>query len=80
MIPKVFEDGTVTIVVGQEIGSCSIYINSMEIKYVTSCNVISDNINQKISIKFLKSDDKNLSMKIEESIRIVKILQWVKIE
>ena len=79
-MPRVYEDGTVTIVIGQELGSCSVHVDSMEIGYLTSIEVISDQLTQKVHMKFAKSDDRDLSMKIEESVRIAKTLPWVEIK
>lgn len=77
--PKVFGDGVLTICVGTR--GCTVYVGSQEIELVDNIQfeMGTDGVPQ-IFIKLPKSYDNHIKLKLEEQIRTLKTIPWIKIQ
>lgn len=76
-VPRVFEEGTVTLVLGP--GGCAVYVGAKEVRMFES---VSANAGQEpglpsVEVKFGRSHDQDVAMRIEESVRTAKTVPWV---
>jgi len=77
--PRVFEEGTVTLVLGPE--GCTVYAGSKEVMMFESISVETgrESGRPSVEIKFGKSHDQEVAMRIEESTRTAKTIPWIKV-
>lgn len=77
--PRVFEEGTVTLVLGP--GGCTVYAGAKEIGMFESVAADSgqESGRPSVEIRFGKSHDQDVAMRIEESARTAKTISWVRV-
>lgn len=80
--PKVFGDGDVTICLNPEgMGLC---VGQTKIRFVSGVKFESTLVDGKhstvLEVDFLRSDDKEVSLLIEEQIRSVRNFSWIRVQ
>ena len=74
--PRVFEEGTVTIVLGS--GGCSVFAGAREVGMFESVTAsVEPGRAPSVELRFARSHDRDVSVKIEESVRTVRTIPWV---
>lgn len=79
--PRVFDEGCITVSLNSSL--LNIYIGTLDLSYVKSLEILSEDgsdVGPRVILKFLKSFDPDISQKIEENIRLAKTLPWIHIE
>jgi len=74
--PKVFEEGTVTLVVSP--GGCSMYAGSNEIELFNEIELEVRNEGRppKLKLRFQQSHDEEMSLRIDAEKRLFRALSW----
>jgi hypothetical protein len=78
---RVFGDGDVTIVVNMTTAAARVYIGQQQIGLIQKLKLelnMNDPLPQ-LEFTFPQSHDKNASLRIEEQVRAVKQVPWVKV-
>jgi hypothetical protein len=77
--PRVFESGAITQVIGAR--GITLYVEHLELEYVhkVKTETCPETGRSSVHIWFQQSFDKEISRKIEENIRIAKMLPWITI-
>lgn len=78
--PAVFEDGTVTVVVGPN-GS-SVFVGAAELEMLSGV-LVEDPMNgnaPRVKLTILKSHDPEVELRLDEELRIAKSVPWIEVE
>jgi hypothetical protein len=76
--PKVFGDGVLTVCIGTR--GCTVYVGTEQIGFIENIEFeIESNGAPQAKIKLPKSHDKDIRLKLEEQIRILKTISWIQI-
>jgi len=74
--PRVFEEGTVTIVLGP--GGCTVYAGAKEIEMFEHARAESrSGQTPLVELKFARSHEQDVDLRIEESARTARTIPWV---
>ena len=77
-MPKVYGVGDVTLCINQE--KLRLYVEHLEVGYIRKIEFsCSDNGVPNLSVTFAVSNDKDIALAIDESMRLVKAHQWIKV-
>lgn len=74
--PRVFEEGAITQVIGAN--GFNLYIGTLHIKCVEKVEVTTEDGKSVVTIKFRRKNDRD-DREIEENVRLVKMLPWVRV-
>jgi hypothetical protein len=75
--PRVFGSGDVTVCAGQD--GLRLYAGQAEIGYVRRMEVLYEGGRPAVSVTFATSHDPEVSRAIEEAMRVLKGLPWVRV-
>ena len=76
-LPKVFNVGEVTLCMNEEV--LCLYVGHTQILYISSIELVAGENRPKLHVTFQKSNDPEFSLLIEESMRLVKSIPWIKV-
>ena len=77
MNPRVFEEGSLTLVINQD--GVRLYSGTHEINYIKEINTNHDPDSNDVEIKFKYDNNSDVSLKIEENKRLVRTLPFIKV-
>ncbi len=77
--PRVFEEGTITLVAGPQ--GCSVYIGASELQMFSEVELKLEDGNSvpKLELQFQRSHDKKVALRLDEECRLAQSLSWANV-
>ena len=74
--PRVFEEGTVTLVAGPQ--GCSVYAGSNEVRLFSGIELVAEEGGRppRLVIRFQRSHDEEVSLQLDAERRLIRALGW----
>jgi hypothetical protein len=72
--PRVFEEGTVTLVVGPQ--GCSVYVGANELRMFSEIELKLGGSSPSLKLQFQRSHDEKVALELDEERRLAQSLSW----